>query len=197
MTGQGALPPVGLVLAGGESSRLGRDKARLEGATLTLGAVERLADVCAEVAVADRGRELVPGRPSLADGPGRGPVAGILGGAAGYPGRPLLVLACDLPKVPAGLLAELARSAAIDWVVPRWEDGLEPLCAFYGPATLAALAERVREGRFALHDLADGADLAVRYLEGEALRRFGEPGEMFFNLNTPGDLERWRAKKGT
>jgi molybdenum cofactor guanylyltransferase len=196
MTGPAAVPaPVGLVLAGGESSRLGRDKARLEGAVLTLGAVERLAAVCAEVAVADRGRELVPGRRSLADGAGRGPAAGILGGAAAYPGRPLLVLACDLPRVPAGLLAELAMSeaaAAIDWVVPRWEGGLEPLCALYGPAALAALASRVGEGRFALHDLAD-ADLAVSFLEGEALHRFGDPGEIFFNLNTPGDLAQWRA----
>jgi molybdopterin-guanine dinucleotide biosynthesis protein A len=193
----GAPPPVGLVLAGGESRRLGRDKARLEGATLTLAAVARLAAVCAEVAVADRCRELVPGRLSLADGAGRGPVAGILGGAAGYPGRALLVLACDLPRVPKGLLAELAHSAAVDWVVPRWEGGLEPLCAFYGSAALAALAKRAQGGRFALHDLADNADLAVRYLEGEALRRFGDPGEIFFNLNTPGDLEKWRGDKGT
>jgi molybdopterin-guanine dinucleotide biosynthesis protein A len=195
MTGPGAVPPpVGLVLAGGESRRLGSDKARLEGAALPLAAVERLAAVCAEVAVADRGRGLVPGRLSLADGVGRGPAAGILGGAAQYPGRALLVLACDLPRVPAGLLAELARSEAIDWVVPRWEGGLEPLCAFYGPAALAALAERVREGRFALHDLAAGADLAVRFLEGEALRRFGDPGEIFFNLNTPSDLAQWRSE---
>src|SRR5437763_16501725 len=142
MTGS-ALQPVGLVLAGGESRRLGSDKARLEGAALPLGAVERLAAVCAEVAVADRGRRLVPGRRSLADGEGRGPAAGILGGAAEYPGRPLLVLACDLPRLPAGLLAELAGEEAADWVVPRWEGGLEPLCALYGPAALAALAEKV------------------------------------------------------
>jgi molybdopterin-guanine dinucleotide biosynthesis protein A len=192
MTGYGAPPPVGLVLAGGESRRLGSDKARLEGAALPAGAVERLAAVCAEVAVADRGRGLVPGRRSLADGEGRGPAAGILGGAAAFPGQPLLVLACDLPRVPAGLIAELARPEAVDWVVPRWEGGLEPLCALYGPAALAALAVRVREGRFSLHDLAAGANLAVRYLEGKALCRFGDPGEMFFNLNTPGDLARWR-----
>jgi len=190
MTGP-AWRPVGLVLAGGESRRLGSDKARLEGAALPLGAAERLAAVCAEVAVADRGRELVPGRRSLADGAGRGPAAGILGGAAAFPGRPLLVLACDLPRVPAGLLAELATETA-DWVVPRWEGGLEPLCALYGPAALAALAARVEEGRFSLHDLAADADLAVRYLEGETLRRFGDPQEIFFNLNTPGDLARWR-----
>lgn len=184
--------PVGLVLAGGESRRLGSDKARLEGAALPLGAAERLAPVCAEVAVADRGRELVPGRRSLADGAGRGPAAGILGAAAAYPGQALLVLACDLPRIPAALLAELARSEAADWAIPRWEGGLEPLCALYGPAALAALAARVREGRLSLHDLASEGGLVVRYLEGEALRRFGEPQEMFFNLNTPDDLARWR-----
>ena len=194
MTGPREAPPVGLVLAGGESRRLGSDKARWDGAALPARAVEALAAVCAEVAVADRGRGLVPGCPSLVDGPGRGPAAGILGGAAAYPGRPLLVLACDLPRVPAGLLAELANSPEPDWALPRWAGGREPLCALYGPAALAVLAARVAAGRFSLHDLDDleGGGLAVRHLEGEELRRFGDPAEVFLNLNTPEDLERWR-----
>jgi molybdopterin-guanine dinucleotide biosynthesis protein A len=188
----GVETPVGLVLAGGESRRLGRDKARLElgGATLPERGAERLGAACAEVALADGGRALVPGRPSLADGEGRGPAAGILGGAAAYPGRPLLVLACDLPCVPAALLAELARSGDSDWTVPRWAGGIEPLCALYRPATLAALAGRVAAGRYDLHGLA-AAGLAVRYLEGDELARFGDPREVFLNLNTPEDLERW------
>ncbi|MEA2600353.1 MAG: molybdenum cofactor guanylyltransferase [Acidobacteriota bacterium] len=195
MTGRGEAPPVGLVLAGGESRRLGSDKARWGSAALPARAAETLAKALAaigpEVAVADRGRGLLPGRPSLADGPGRGPAAGILGGAAAYPGRPLLVLACDLPRVPAGLLAELVQSTGIDWALPRWAGGREPLCALYGPAALALLAARVAAGRFALHDL-DDSQLAVRHLEGEDLRRFGDPAEIFLNLNTPEDLERWR-----
>lgn len=202
MTGGGEAPPVGLVLAGGESRRLGSDKARWGSAALPARAAETLAKALAavgpEVAVADRGRGLLPGRSSLADGPGRGPAAGILGGAAAYPGRPLLVLACDLPRVPAGLLAELVRSSGInriDWALPRWAGGREPLCALYGPAALALLAGRVEQGRFSLHDLDDlegEGGLAVRHLEGEDLQRFGDPAEIFLNLNTPEDLERWR-----
>jgi molybdopterin-guanine dinucleotide biosynthesis protein A len=185
---------VGIVLAGGASRRLGLDKALLElrGASLAAAAAERLAAVCAEVAVADRGRGVLPGFPSLPDGLGRGPAAGILGAAAAWPGRPLLVLACDLPRVPAVLLAELARSEGFDWAVPRWSGGVEPLCALYGPKALRVLAERVGRGLLALHGLVDEDALAMRYLEGDRLARFGEPEEVFFNLNTLEDLERLR-----
>jgi molybdenum cofactor guanylyltransferase len=192
-----AAAPVGIVLAGGVSRRMGSDKALLAlgGKSLPAAAAERLAAVCAEVAVADGGRRVLPQLPSLADGPGRGPAAGILGAAAAYPGRALLVLACDLPAVPAALLAELARSRGCDWAAPRWRGGVEPLCAFYGPAALAVLAERVARGLLAPHRLAEDGRLAVRWLEGELLARFGPPAEIFLNLNTPEDVERYASRE--
>ncbi len=199
-----AAPAVGIVLAGGASRRMGRDKARLavNGVGLAAAAAARLAAICAQVAVADGGRGLLPDLPSLPDGPGRGPAAGILGAASGFPASPLLVLACDLPRVPAALLAELARSPGADWAVPRWSRGVEPLCALYGVKALAVLAERVGRGFHAPHRLAEDAEeaeeaeegrLAVRYLEGELLARFGPPEEIFLNLNTPEDLERYAS----
>lgn len=196
--GDGSTPaaaPLGVVLAGGASRRMGRDKALLAlgDASLAAGAARRLGEVCAEVAVADRGRGLVPGLASLADGPGAGPAAGILGAAAAYPGRPLLVLACDLPGVPAALLGELARPPRSDWTVPRWHGGVEPLCALYGPAALAALREQAGRGLFAPHLLAEDGRLAVRYVEGERLAGFGPPEEVFINLNTPQDVERYTS----
>jgi molybdopterin-guanine dinucleotide biosynthesis protein A len=188
-----------VVLAGGASRRLGRDKATLDagGETLAARAARKLSAVCAEVAVADRGRGLLPGLPFLSDGPGAGPAAGILGAAETHPGRPLLVLACDLPAVPVALLAELAREGAADWCVPRWEEGIEPLCALYRPRALTALADAVAAGEMAPHRLAVHPALAVRYLEGEVLAHFGEPRAMFLNLNDPGDLARWdRSRAG-
>jgi molybdenum cofactor guanylyltransferase len=198
-----AAETVGVVLAGGASSRMGRDKAALavDGATLTARAAQRLLRVCPRVAIADRGRGLLADLPCLPDGPGEGPAAGILGAALAWPGHPLLVLACDLPHVPEPLLRELARRAPAegggdrdadaDWVVPRWEHGLEPLCALYRPAALAALAAAVARGVAAPHRLGEAAGLRVRYLEGEPLRRFGPPADLFLNLNTARDLERW------
>lgn len=188
--------PVGVVLAGGASRRLGQDKATLEvaGETLVARAASRLAAAgVAEVVVADAGRRLVAGLPSLAEGPGAGPAAGILGAAAARPGRPLLVLACDLPAVPAELLAHLTGIEGADWVVPEGPAGLEPLCALYRPRALESLAARVTAGRFALHPLAADPGLAVRVLAPAELAAWGDPERTFANLNRPEDLERFLA----
>lgn len=181
--------PVGVVLAGGASRRMGRDKALLvvDGESLARSAARRLAAVCPEVVLADAGRSLLPGFRSVPDGPGRGPAAGLLGAAAAFPGRPLLALACDLPRVPVPLLAEVVQGTGADWVVPRREAGLEPLCALYGPRTLAALAARVERGLYALHGLAE-EELTIRWLDEADLAAFGRPEEMFLNVNRPEDL---------
>lgn len=170
---------VGVVLAGGASSRMGRDKALLEidGETLAARAVRLLGEVCEEVIVADAGRGLLPG--SVPDGPGQGPAAGILGAARARPGERLLVLAVDLPRVTVALLRRLAGADA-DLVIPRWERGLEPLCALYAPAAVRALEERVGRGRLDPRSLAETPGLRVAYLE--------EPGELFLNWNRPEDL---------
>jgi molybdenum cofactor guanylyltransferase len=186
-----AASPVGIVLAGGASHRMGRDK--VGGASLAAAAAARLAEVCAEVAVADRGRGSLAGFPSLPDGPGRGPAAGILGAAEVYPGRPLLVLACDLPGVPVSLLAELARPRGYDLAVPRWRRGVEPLCACYGAAAVAVLSDYVGRGLHAPHRLAEDRRLAVFYLEGARLARFGPAEAVFLNLNTPEDVARYAS----
>ena len=214
MTSPTSVEIVGVVLAGGGSRRMGRDKARLRfaGASLVESAVERLRAVTPEVWVADRGRQLVPDCRSIRDGPGGGPAAGILGAAGSLPGRVLLVLACDLPSIPVSLLRRLAGATGGDVLVPRWRRGLEPLCALYRPAALDALAAAVGDGRFALHSLlrapvppeggervppegGERKSLDVRYLEGPELAAFGDPEQVFSNLNTPEDFARLKRRE--
>lgn len=190
------------------------------GLTLAAWAAVRLAGVCPLVLVADRRREARTTGPgdgvadpfgavrseaiqsvavrsvavqSISDGPGRGPAAGILGGALAAPGRPLLVLACDVPRVSPELLAELLRrgvDGGHDLVAPFRHGRPEPLVAFWSPRALDALAVRVAAGAHALHPLFEASGLAVERLEGEALESFGDPDELLANLNTPED---WRG----
>lgn len=168
---------------------MGTDKARLEisGETLAARAARKLLAVCGEVALADAGLDILPALPSLEDGPGSGPAAGLLGAARAHPGRSLLVLPVDLPNVPEALLQALLEEPA-DLAVPKWESGIEPLCALYGPAALAALEARVAQGRLDLRTLPEEPGLWVRWLGEADLRRFGEPAVMFLNLNRPEDL---------
>ncbi len=170
---------------------MGRDKARLRvgGMSLVERAALNLQRVVAEVLVADRELGLVSGCRSIADGPGAGPAAGILGAAAERPDRDLLVLACDLPEIPAALLDHLAETIEEDAHIPRWRRGPEPLCALYRPAALAAMSAEVRAGRLALHAMLKLDRLRVRFLEGRRLEAFGAPERLFLNLNTPEDLE--------
>lgn len=189
--------PLGVVVAGGASSRMGADKARLVlgGSALAERAARRLGAVCREVVIADRGRGVAPAWRSIADGAGRGPAAGLLGAARTAPGRPLLVLACDLPAVPEALLAALARRSGVDCAAPRTVRGIEPLVCRYSPRALTALAEQVAGGRYALRRLFEHRDLVVDLLEGEDLARFGDPSEILANLNTPEDLAAFRGGK--
>ncbi len=191
--------PWGVVLAGGASARMGRDKALLEvdGRTLIARAVQKLEEAGVPVVVARGERAPLPGIRTVPDGGGRGPAAGILGAAHAVAARSgLLVLACDLPLVPVPLLKLLLHQPG-DWVVPRWERGIEPLCALYRPAALLDLAQQVQRGSSALHQLTRCGDCRITYLEGEALHRLGRPEDLFLNLNSPDDLARLTASTGT
>lgn len=201
---------VGVVLAGGESRRMGRDKALLclpagassesvPGEPLAAAAARRLGDVVTSVVISDRGRALLPGFRSIEDAgssaaPVKGPAAGLLGAARQFPGHALLVLACDLPAVPTSLLAMIAAVAPeADLVVPRHGAGqLEPLCARWGPAALDRLAGRAREGRFALHPVASTGGLSTHFIDERALRTIGDPATMLRNVNSPEDLDALR-----
>lgn len=143
----------GLVLAGGDSRRMGRDKAALiyDGTTLLQRAVTAMETVVAEVYVSVRSRDpLRDAHACIEDSVTvRGPAAGILSAHKMFPDSAWLVLACDMPQITVPLLRELlaerdAEAAATCW---QGQDGQpEPLCAVYEPATLAAFQRFVLSG---------------------------------------------------
>ena len=183
---------VGFAVAGGESLRMGRDKALLPWGDSDLldHALARLRAVAADVRILcgaerrylDRGR---PVEPDLARGVG--PLAGVLTGLTAARGSPGLFLAVDLPRVPVALLARLVeRLAGWDAVVPVSPRGPEPLCAAYGPACLEPIRARIAAGDFKM--TAFWPEVRVLRLEPTELAAFGDPADLFRNLNAPEDL---------
>jgi molybdenum cofactor guanylyltransferase len=152
-------PLYGLVLAGGRSTRMQRDKAAIEyqpGETQLDAAVKLLAPRVERVFVSVRaeqsGERARAGYAQIVDrGDVEGPIAGISAALAEHPQVAWLVLACDLPFLDAATLDQLiaARNSAGDATAFRSShDGLpEPLCAIYEPRARAAIAAHIAGGR--------------------------------------------------
>ena len=143
-------------------------------------------------------------RPDLKTVPDARPGFGSLGGiytAVAAGSEPVLCVAWDMPFVPSELLRALvdgATAGKFDVFLPESSGrrGLEPLCAVYGPACRAAIERRLDKGD--LKAISFHADVRVGILSLAQVREFGNPDELFFNVNTPADLARaealWRRR---
>jgi molybdenum cofactor guanylyltransferase len=186
-----------VILAGGKSRRMGRDKLPLVVGEKPL--LDRvclaLASRCDEILVVG-GEEYAPAEahcvPDLR--PGRqGPLAGIEAGLLAARHRAVFVAAGDMPFLTGDLVGYLLGllSGDVPAVVPDSGGRLHPLCAVYGrevqPAVSAALDRSIRSVRELLEVLA-----GVRCVQEEELRRFGNPDLLLTNVNSPEDLERVR-----
>ncbi len=151
-------PLYGLVLAGGRSTRMQRDKAALayhgrSQLEWTIGLLEGRVER-AYVSVREDQREdpLRARYPQIVDiERDIGPAAGILAAQARHPGAAWLVLACDLPfldeRTLDGLIAARAAHRTATAYRSNHEGLPEPLCAIYEPASHALLAAAVAAGR--------------------------------------------------
>lgn len=181
----------GVVLAGGRSSRMGRDKALIEwdGATLLDRAIDLLRPHCREVLVlGDPVKHTAKHATVIADEvPGQGPLGGLVTAMKRARYVRMLVLACDLPLVNDRLLVRLKNELdrGFDAAVPRHAGLLEPLAGAYHRHAVEAfeaclhqrqlkMSEALVRVRTGLLDLEPGKD--------------GWPIDLFRNLNAPGDL---------
>lgn len=178
-------PLFGLVLAGGRSTRMRRDKAALDYAGVpqlerTFKLLQhRVADCFVSVRADQRGDALRQGFPQIIDAVAtEGPLAGILSAQATHPHAAWLILACDLPRLDAATLDALiaARDPACDATAFRSErdDLPEPLCAIFEPKTRDAL----------LAFAASGRNCPRKYLIGADTKLLPPPAGALDNVNT-------------
>ncbi|HEY1016002.1 MAG TPA: molybdenum cofactor guanylyltransferase [Herpetosiphonaceae bacterium] len=193
-----------IIVAGGHSRRLGRDKRRLrlwgdDQPTLLERTVALARRLCPEVLVVLNDPADWAGLPArlVPDAwPDAGPLGGIASGLrAAAPGAEwALVLAADLPLLSERLLAGLlAHPCAGEAVVPRQDDPsrIEPLLALYRRSCLAGLESYLAAGRRKATDWAAALDAC--WLDPPAWRRWDPAGWSFLNLNTPDQLDLARA----
>ena len=181
-------PPVyGLVLSGGRSTRMQRDKATLSygGRSQLERAMGLLTPLVARAYVSVRAEQqsepLRARFPQIIDAPGAaGPIAGLLAAQERHPEVAWLVLACDLPLLDTPTLTHLLRArdpARMATAYRSSHDGLpEPLCAIYEPRSRAALSAYV----------ASGKDCPRKFLRGTDIELLDQPDpHALDNVNTP------------
>jgi molybdopterin-guanine dinucleotide biosynthesis protein A len=182
----------GAVLLGGASSRMGRDKARLE--------IDGLANATRAARLLDAlfDEVLLVGGVAPGDAPGRrvadpeGPVCALRGLVAALSAARaprVLVVATDLPLLTADLLLALVAWPEAPAVVPRDARGAHPLCALYEvERVLPEARRRLSAGELPLGGLLDA--VAASYLEPEDVAAVDPDATALTNVNTPEDLSR-------
>ncbi|MFM8322781.1 MAG: molybdenum cofactor guanylyltransferase [Chloroflexota bacterium] len=195
-----------VIQAGGESRRMGQDKALLSflGRPLIERLVERLQPVAAELLITTNRPQAYAflWLPLVQDRiPGRGALGGLYT-ALSAAGQPLVaVVACDMPFASPALLAAqrdaLVASAAMqpaaDIAIPRLPGGLEPFHAVYRRETcLPHIAAALEANRWR----ADSwfSQVSLRYFEEDELRRYEPDLRCFQNVNTPEEFAAAEAR---
>jgi len=188
-----------IVLAGGQSSRMGRDKAMimLQGIPLLRQVCNVALDCASQVYVvtpwSERYQDILPEGcrvirevPLPGEASSHGPLVGFAQGLAQVETDWVLLLACDLPQLQVEVLQDWAtelEKTAPDAIalLPRQSHRWEPLCGFYRCQCLPLLTQFINEGGRSFQ----------RWLAQHPVKELPvSDTQVLFNCNTPADLER-------
>lgn len=188
-----------IILAGGQSSRMGQDKALipLQGVPLLRRVCKVALQCTSEVYVVtpwpDRYQDILPDAcrllqevALLGETAPHGPLVGFAQGLAQVKTDWVLLLACDLPQLQVKVLQNWATQLEktdknVIALLPRHPKGWEPLCGFYRRQCLPMLTQFINEG---------GRSFQSWLAQHPVQELMIQDTQLLFNCNTPSDLER-------
>lgn len=188
-----------IVLAGGKSRRLGRDKALevIGEQQLCQRVIKRLSLAGEDVIVVlsysgQLTDETLAGVKTVYDSyPASGALVGLYSGLRESNSTYNLVVGCDMPFLNIDLLHHLVSlSPSFDVVIPRLDDNLEPLHAVYSKDCISTIESRLNSGNMKISDFIDS--VKVKYVGQDEIDRFDPEHLSFMNVNSEADLERAR-----
>ena len=187
-----------VILAGGMSRRLGRNKALepFQGEPLIHRVIGKMGRVASNIIVVANDVERVAELdlspdviPVIDEYPGKGSLGGIYTGLNAAPTEWAVFCACDMPfPSPRLYRALLSNREANDAVVPVVDGRPEPIHAAYSRACLEAIREKLVADRLKISGFFD--DVRVCYFTEDKVREIDPDLLSFFNINTQKDLEK-------
>ncbi len=186
------------ILTGGESRRMGKDKALLPWGTGTLldnaiATSSRLAAGGNIYIIGDREDYAGRGGEVVADAyPGTGPLGGIATALRTASTARVLVVAVDMPCLSTALLGAMLRiESDADAILPV-TDQPQPLHAIYRRRALPVIARQIDGGQLRIASIFE--ELVVTFLDRDWLRTYDPDERSFANANTPQDYRRLRQE---
>lgn len=182
-----------VIQAGGQSSRMGRDKALvpLADQPMIQHVLARLVGLGDETLVTTNNPDRFEflDLPLVSDEhPGAGALPGLRTALRAARGDRVLIVACDMPFVNRLLLEYLITlSTQADVVVPRWNDRYQTMQSVYARKNcLAAVEDALAQGERRM--ISFYPQVKVRIVSPEEIAEHDPRGRSFFNVNTPEDL---------
>ncbi|MDA8227238.1 MAG: molybdenum cofactor guanylyltransferase [Desulfitobacterium hafniense] len=181
----------GIILAGGKSSRMAKNKAFLEldGRPLIERSIDILNRIFDEVIISSNDQELYNkyGVDVIPDvHKNRGPLGGLHACFLAAKHEVCFFVACDMPFLNSEVIRYLSKfTDEFQAVVPKLENGLEPLHAFYRKEIIFLIESNLKNAKFKIIDFYPQVN--IKYIIESELRLFSNPDKDFLNANTPED----------
>ena len=190
----------GIILAGGSSSRMGKNKALLslpgnQAVTFVEYLASLLVECCSETLIVAHDKPHATGyafpgvQVTFDETPGIGPLMGLYSGLSAITQERALVVAVDLPYIQPALLSFLLSQplSTDSLLVPLVHNVPQVLLAIYPRTVLPVIKEQLQKGRRDLRCLLEVAP--VQFVEEAQLRQIDPQLRSFVNINTPEELQ--------
>ncbi len=183
----------GVILAGGKSSRYGKNKAlvKIDGISLIERVIQVMGGLFQDLIIITNTPDEYAhlGLPMYEDLiKGLGPIGGIYTALSSIPNEAGFFVACDMPLLSRELIHHMVKERGdSDVVVPRISGMMETLYALYGKGCLSSIKRQIDLREYQIIRIFK--DVNVQYIEEDDLREFDPDLKSFMNINRPEELK--------
>lgn len=182
-----------IILSGGKSSRMGKDKAtiKIEGFRMIDRLINKLKPFFDEIIISNSSTNSISNLPNVKmvydKENGHGPLMGLYSSLLESNSRVNFVIACDIPKVNINLMNRLLSGSVNNEIsVPSFtKDKYEPLFAMYTKDCITKIEDLLNKKQYKLSNL-------IKNCKSEVITNY--TSEWYHNLNTPDDLNSYLHK---
>jgi len=182
-----------VILAGGESKRMGQDKAStlFQGQPLLQHCIKQLRPCFKDILISTRKKHPETPLPQILDAShAHAPIMGIAAALQAVHTDWIFVVGVDMPFVASELVQYMASKRTNHDAVAVYSDGLmQPLCCFYRQTCLLKIQQNIQAEKRSLKHLLN--ELNTNIITEDEARLHDTRLQSFVSLNTPGDLKTW------